>query len=516
VDATVSPNRQAAYLIALAALAVRVAYALSQQVLLDDAVHYITVAKQIARNDWASVDAYWFTPYSLILAGIHALLPVSWIGLSRAVCVAAGTLTVLLVGWAGWRQVGATAALVAAAILAVHQRMVRVATDGRTEALYILLAVATAFAVLHARDSGRPARFVPAGLLLGACFLQRQETGLLVVAGMGALALADVLSRRASWRTWLVWGGVTLASAAALTAVYQAAVGPRIEGDLLFAKASNVARDGDGALGFVRLGPPDAEGLAQPSHEAPSSSAIEVLEQVVERYPANAQRVPHAAGTTLLHPLLPVFALAGAWIGRNTRRGPVVFVLALALLPLAAYPAAQLVGRYFIQVVPWFALLAGIAVARIMERWSGRGPRAALLSVLLVPLAAVTVYAAVTRASVQVEFRELAYWIDRELAAEATAGELVVVTQSPELDLYSKLARRQRLVWQPDVCALAAWMRSEGLRWIALDQRHTWRGLPQYRLLLTSPDPAGFTVVKEIRTSKNLVRLLREDGAGCP
>jgi hypothetical protein len=508
-----------AYAITLAALLLRTAYALSQRVLQGDTVQYVEVAQQVSRGSWAAVDPWWFTPFSLLLALLHALAPLPWIGLARGVCVAAGAATVLVIGVLGRRPFGDVAALAAAATVAVHPRMVQLSADGYIEALYVLLLVACGLAALDWRvpESGaRPLRRgALLGLLLGALVTLRPESALLILLGLSVLAALEVRAAGGLTTAGLARDATAVLVAALLALAYTTTFGPRVQGKVLFGKFTAVLQSEPESPGNLRAVAKEGYVPGGIAFDPPTPPPRELLGRMLAGFPRQAALVPRAAAYALLHPLLPALAAAGVWLCRRRRPGSVAFAALLVLVPLAAYPLAHVVPRYLYQTVPWVALLAGLAVARSFERWPRRGARVALLLALLVPLVAGTVLLAAQRSSRGVEYRRLAHWIDARLGAGRAPEGLEVVTQAPELGLYSSAARRRILPWLADGCALAAWMRHEGLRWAALDRAYLTAAMPQYLPLVRSPAPPGFAVVEEIRSRDNVVRLLLRNDTGC-
>jgi hypothetical protein len=500
----------------LAAAVLRVLYAVHQSALEGDPIHYATVAAEVAAGDWAAIDPWWFSPFALVVAGFHWAIPIDWEGAVRAVSVATGLGIVALLWWAGRRAIGARPALMAAAIVACHPRMIESAAEGYPEALYILISVGAGFWIL-ARETEAvapgPSRALLGGitgLLLSAVFVLRPESAFLLLLGLITLRLFRPSQRDRGGIIDARYDGVMVLVGMACVSLYAGWLGARLPGPVLFGKGRAVyTQELENTPGRAReTYSLDGLALGVIPKDKPKPVA-----GMISAYPRKLAELPRAAAYAAVHPLLPVLAALGAWVFWRARPGLVVFLAVLITVPALAYPLANIIPRYLYQTLPWLAVFGAVGTEFLLRRWRSRVLKGSLLAVVYVPLLVASVLLSQHHASRGAEYRRLAAWIDENLGATAIPESLVVVTQSPVLGFYSLSSHRRVLPWLDDDCQLAAWMSREGLEWIAVDRRYLSTMMPQYLPLLDRLRPTNFKRVAEFATSTNQVRLLRRNAS---
>lgn len=185
-------------LVALAAFAVRVAYALTiapdanADVPFGDRFFFVEGARLLAAGHGFVHPFVWQAAHVDAPSAGHpplwiaALAPLAKLGLltldsARIAGAAAGAGAVAAVGLVGRRLAGARAGLLAAASAALYPAWIVGDTSGMSEALYVLLVGLAVLATLAARADGRRGSAALAGAAIGLAALTRTE-GLALVA----------------------------------------------------------------------------------------------------------------------------------------------------------------------------------------------------------------------------------------------------------------------------------------------------------------------------------------------
>lgn len=162
-----------------------------EQVISPDGVQYVALGRNlIAGNFREGLNPYWSPLYPL-LAGFSSLFFHDPEFAGRFVSIVAGSLLVipsyrLIQNWYGER-----AALIGAALVALHPLLIYYSTALLTESTYTLLFTCGVLTGWSALSGGRARFFLLAGLLFGACYLLKPEA-----AGFLLLFLVLTLGRR--------------------------------------------------------------------------------------------------------------------------------------------------------------------------------------------------------------------------------------------------------------------------------------------------------------------------------
>jgi 4-amino-4-deoxy-L-arabinose transferase-like glycosyltransferase len=348
-----------------------------------DSVTYLSVARSLVEGEgWVRFDgrayASWPPLYPLVLAAGAALgLPPETA--ARAVGALACALTLAAVVWILARVTGHLFwAMLGGLLTLASPPVVETFATAWSEGLFTaLVTLAFAAAVRAGRQPG-PRSLVAMALLVGAAWLTR-HVGAVVAAALAAWLLALPGSGRDRARRALLFGGVSAAL------------------PLLWAAATWL-RTGTPAGERGNASAPLTENVAELARSLASLTSLDAL---------------GAAGPWLAAGVVLGVATAGLWMARSEADGPpavpalpaaVVWLYVVALVGLATWtPVAPLFGQRFGMPV-WvpFVLVAVFGAARLWQRRSARGPRAALALVV----AAATLHAMAATASRVGEHRE--------------------------------------------------------------------------------------------------------------
>jgi hypothetical protein len=193
----------ACFLAMLVALTLRVIAAMSIPALTYDGVFYLRQAMRLLHGTYRFEG---FPPGLPLLVAPFAAMGIDLEIAAVCINLLAGVASVGLLYWLAHRQLGATAALVLALLLAVHPNYIRIDVEVLSEPVYILVLLA-AFLLYEQR------RTTWCGALLGYAFLLRPES-LVLLPG---LAIAHRISeRKVPWGMLLV-GAIPVVAFAALS-----------------------------------------------------------------------------------------------------------------------------------------------------------------------------------------------------------------------------------------------------------------------------------------------------------
>lgn len=310
-----------------------------------------------------------------------------WLGASAAnaafaLSIIAGALLTVPVYLIARRLFGARAAVVAAAIVALHPLLVEISTDPLADALALTLGLAGLAALLRAAD---PRWAAGAGAFFGLAYCTRSE-------GIGYFAIAVVtlavaaFARRARPRDAAVRLGALTLSFLVFALPYIAAVSKatghlRVDakGAVNYAIASRIARGMSYAEAADGLGPGGREEGAElgdgfyathPGIGDPSLGQRAALMAHVA-VPQLARLVRIFASRPFGTPLFPLLAAIGCVVAL---RRPQIRGWTLVLLAFVAFEVAALLTldhlwqRYAAVFVPFFAILAALPLVDVYDR----------------------------------------------------------------------------------------------------------------------------------------------------
>jgi 4-amino-4-deoxy-L-arabinose transferase-like glycosyltransferase len=338
-------------------------------VLFNDGPVFLALAERFRAGDVAGALAHPFHPlYPAAIAAAHALLGPLGVSLERSAAIVsalAGTAAVLALWTFARSAFGPRAALVAAALLAVHAGAVETSGDVQSEALYLALFLAALAALWHALDRGRLGAALAAGAFSGLAYLTRPEG--LGVAALGAgLAGFGLVTGR--------WPGRRRVAVAAAAAVAAALVAAPYVG-WLSAEEGTLALTRKKSVSWV-VGVPGAQGepgglaTGQPGLEAPRvrQTAEALAAEIARRSAADAAGVTNRA-TTAPRANDPVFdsLVAPPWTARG-----------------AGSALADLLGtaRRAFRLEMLLLVAAGVLAARAAGGWRP-GPRGGFVAAVV-------------------------------------------------------------------------------------------------------------------------------------
>ncbi|HXV15037.1 MAG TPA: tetratricopeptide repeat protein [Candidatus Krumholzibacteria bacterium] len=209
IDRTLAQGRRVPLLLFIAALALKIGYvahtadALYVKVPIMDARYYDTMAQDIARGHVVRDEAFFMGPlYPYFLALVYSTVgrDFMWV---RVLQAAGGALTVTLAFLIGRRVFRPSAALVGAALLALHGAMTFYETELLMEWMGALLNAAALLLLLRA-PAATPRTYAAAGAILGLSALARAS--ILVFAAVVLGWIVRVESGRRRVRSVLAFG----------------------------------------------------------------------------------------------------------------------------------------------------------------------------------------------------------------------------------------------------------------------------------------------------------------------
>ncbi|HTJ25282.1 MAG TPA: glycosyltransferase family 39 protein [Candidatus Limnocylindria bacterium] len=403
------------------------------------------------------ISLYPFAIAMLIWCGAHAEQA------AIAISLLAGALLVVPVYGIAYRFAGASAALIAGAIVAVHPLAIASAILPLADAPALTLACAGLLAFLRSRE--RTAWALAAGALLGLAYATRGEAiAYLLVAALAVTG--TMLARAVPARAGLVrlaalfFGFAVFAVPYALTvaratghlrldtkAAVNYAIGTRIAHGMSYDEAANglgprleeVGAELGGGFYATHPGAPDP-----PPRERLAFAARAAVPQAL-RLARVFVSLQFGTG------LFVACALLGAVRGLRTpaRRGLCAILIALIALDFAALlTLQQLWSRYAVSFVPLFAILASeplAALARTIAARTTRPQRGAALgciALVIVAFFALTTQRLAASTPDGTAARRAGAWID----ADAPGPKLV-------LAVGDEVAFSARADWMPLPCA---------------------------------------------------------------
>lgn len=206
----------------LAAFALRLAVLLCfEHVISPDGVEYVAHARRLAAGDLANgMSTYWPPLYpALVAAASLVFRDAEFAG--RLVSTIAGALLVLPAHRLARRWYGRRAALVCAALVALHPLLVYYSTTLLTESTYTLIFTCAVVAGWSALTGTTARAYAFAGALFGACYLLKPEAFGFVLLLLFMLAARRVLLKAGLLRT-------SVLNALALVAGFVAAASPQL------------------------------------------------------------------------------------------------------------------------------------------------------------------------------------------------------------------------------------------------------------------------------------------------
>jgi 4-amino-4-deoxy-L-arabinose transferase-like glycosyltransferase len=227
-----SPSRRELRVVlawALAAFALRLAVLLCfEHVISPDGVEYVAHARRLAAGDIAGgMSTYWPPLYpALVAAASLVFRDAEFAG--RMVSVMAGGLLVLPAHRLARRWYGRKAALVCAALVALHPLLVYYSTALLTESTYTLLFTCAVLAGWSALAGTRARAYAFAGALFGACYLLKPEAFGFVLLLLFMLAARRLLTKTGLRRMRAGLHQTSVLNAPALVAGFVAAASPQL------------------------------------------------------------------------------------------------------------------------------------------------------------------------------------------------------------------------------------------------------------------------------------------------
>jgi 4-amino-4-deoxy-L-arabinose transferase-like glycosyltransferase len=354
--------------------------------------------------------AYYPIGYPAILATVffvvgHTPLPDDYVLAANLLHVVLGTASVVLGYLIGRRLLGRVAGLAAAAILAVFPNLVFQVASFQLEVTFIFLCLAAlAIVVVHDWDTGGPStpRLLAFGAVLGVAVLVRPFAIWFVVA-LFVAALAACLG----WRRSLRAAAIPLAVVVGLSIPWMIRNAIRL--DALVVTSTNTGDTlcldrFDGATGEFRLA--EHEGCADPALpeveqnnantrkavrwviDNPRRELIQIWRRARLMYASDhdgieavntlgggpvmaegtARRLSRLADVSFA--VVGVLAVGGlvVLLGRRNRGRPEVLLVLLSMASLIAVPLLLWGNpRFHLPVSPFFAILAGVAVAAAVQ-----------------------------------------------------------------------------------------------------------------------------------------------------
>lgn len=443
-------------------------------------------------------DPHTGTVWLTILAGTALVLPAAL--LARRI---GGPLAGVTAGWV-------------AALAPALSTMLAVRGAG-SEAEYVLLVVGAVWCAVSSADHDGWARLVRvagAGLLVGLAYLTRPE-GLLVALPVG-IAVVVVAVRRTTGRGPRL--GAVAATGAAFAVPLMACIVPyasylhdhtgRWE---LTAKTQDASIEAwHGVASGNRqardrvLYTPDESGLH-------FSTARKPLPTLAREDPRGYLRIFGANVWTLLRNIvgfnllsLPVWLLAGFGAWRARTSGAVALLVAVAMAPVATTLAFFVQPRYLVVTAAVAAILVGVAVARLPERFR-RGAAIGVVGLVAVP----GVFA----------FHGLdGWWHPNETTDMRQAGEWIeghtdpdelVMTRSFVVQYYAE--RPVLAIPYAELDEIMQWARHYGARYLVVDTFTALTVRPQLEPLMYSDRWPGLELVHEVHADGATTRVFALD-----
>lgn len=441
-----------------------------------DGVRYVAIARQF-QEAGSPFDQLFHPLYPMCIAAIQPLVG-DWELAGRLVSAFFGA-ALVLPAWALARAVlGGPAALVSAALLAVHPGLVRNGAAVLTEATYTFVLVLGVWAAWRGLVTERRAWLPAAGLLFGLGYLARPESALYLV---GLIALALIAARRSArpWRSAL-WAPVSLAAFLLPSGPY-----------LLYLR---------GAVGYWTLSGKVAHNIGQDFGSAMTGGGSDVGRLVSQggtlarRLLENGYLFEKYALSDLLPGVLALFLLPGllarareeGWLRREG------FLLGAALPPFATL-AFHLESRVFLPALPFVLPIAAAGILAAAS-WAARGRAAGSVAVAATLLSVMALLPYTLRPILRPDpgeriYREVARWV-----AATQPRDAVLMDRKPFVAFYS--GRRSAPLGDVAPGALLAAAQRAGATLVILDGR-VLEDRPRLVPLLWAPPPAGLAVERD-------------------
>jgi hypothetical protein len=517
----------------LVGAAIRVALAVNDNVITNDATAYLRSGESVWAGDGFRRDGapeLHFPPvYPVLVGGAEralgspqrATVTITWL---------ASTLLLVPLASIGRRLGGNRAGLATVWVGALAPGLtdVPVSSGSGNEVVFLLIVLVALRLALVAHDSrglARHAAAVGAGALIGLTYLTRPEGLVYAGVAVGVLFGSVLLGRTSDWRSRLVSVGLFVVGLSVIVAPYASylhhntgkweltakATDPSIESWRSSAEHDREARDAvlyaldPSGTRFLARG----ESLIALARAHPSSYLGIVginLRELWRDVVVPVQRSHPSLGWDLMPAPLSAFALWGAWRGR---RSPTVLLLGAALLaPTITALAFFVQARYLIPASAVVCLAVGVAFVQLPRR--ALRPVAIVSGLLLVLSLATAMDGAdgFLNRREPVEHRLVGQWLEANTSVGAR-----IMTRSMIVEYYAK--RRAVPVPYADPAAVLRFARHYGVDFIVVDA-YNYRDLrPQLMDWLTQPPP-GTAVVHRLEQSGRDTIVLQVSGQEVP
>jgi 4-amino-4-deoxy-L-arabinose transferase-like glycosyltransferase len=186
-------------LIVSVAIAARVWRWVDTDAIFADGPRFIEIAQAAGAGEWTAVFADDFHPlYPVLTAAVQPWFG-DWENAAASVSIASGALAVVFLHGFVRDAYGAQPAWIAAAILALHPRVIDFSSDVQSEGLYLAMFLGALWAGWRVLSSSSVRAALACGCLAGLAYLVRPE-GLGPLALVGLLGFVEVFRRRIAWR----------------------------------------------------------------------------------------------------------------------------------------------------------------------------------------------------------------------------------------------------------------------------------------------------------------------------
>ncbi len=412
------PTRWVLSLMALG-LATRALFLSIAPVIYGDAVNYAWVARLTGSGELEAVDLFWHS-----LFDFWQVLFV-WLGADQyAAPVLASLVPGILLIWpvalTAWRLFGPGTAILSAAFVALHPRLIEYSLNGYAESFYLLGAVWAVWGAIALIDAPRRlGALIATGLGLSVWILVRNEAVLFA----GALFVLIIARHRDRWKPLLATAVRVVSVVAIMVAGYALTNMALWDEPGLMQKGSNLARDHIEMLD-PRAAARETYGAQQPQSD--HRGVLDSLSSLAARWPANVRYTAERLPGVLLSPLF-LFALLLPILrpGNRSKSDPWPFVL-LGVWPLFFYPLIQLEPRMLfptLLAVILFGSAGLIAAARRLSgftAWRKDRVRLALTGAMIALLLPLIPLLAWHSGKERGFHRDVGRWMSETVPAEAT------------------------------------------------------------------------------------------------
>lgn len=399
---------------------------------------YLLLARRIAQGHLdlpMGADTGYYQP---LFSAATALFGVFFRDLEIAGClvsVTTGSAAVLIAGMMARRQFGATAGLIAAAIVAFHPGLVHYGGVALTESIYIFFISAAIFAAWSALKNRGYVKWLIAGLLFGLAYLAR-VAGFFLAGVPLIYIIATIRPRNESAKSaaaFLIGLCILALPYIGYLRVNQGAwrlTGQQGQMFYIFIHRGDVS----GSEGKID----PATGRIKSMEIADRIGAFETMREslgfIVVRGIKNLKQVCLDLGK-----VFPIFfsaaiglGLAGVFRGRPEDKREAVYIFSFWIPAIALQTFTGTSPRYYIPLVPLGAIIAGGGMAWFLSR-AGKKIGYAAMALLSISLLANIRYAPDPDAKWVDIQRDVGHWI----AKYSTGRQIKVMTREPYIAYFA-------------------------------------------------------------------------------